>query len=475
MSSTIPQKLKGLETSKGLLTFEISASLKAANRDGMAWAFMIGLGENFISAFGIFLQATALQIALLTTLPLFIGALFQIVGVWALRLFKSRKSGILALSLVNALIWLPIAVLPLIFGFGSRTVWILLACVVVYHASANFTTPIWSSLIGDLVPSDKRGEYFGFRNKLIGFCTFAAVLLAGQILDFSRQHQLVAYGFLVIFILACLSRLVSAYYLKQYDDPEYECRHEHHFTFWQFIFRSPHSNFAKFVYFVSLINAAVNLSAPFFAVYMLSELHFSYLQFTAVAAVFTAAQFVTMQYWGAISDQFGNRRILNFCGFGVAVIPALWFFDYSFSYIIFIQIVGGFFWAGFNLAAANFIFDAVSPPKRARCVAYQAVVNGAFVLIGSVAGGLLVPHLPDSVGLAGFEWQPHSKLFLIFLLSAFLRLLAVLLLLPMFKEVRTVPRINNSELIFRITSIRPLSGLGFGLLPSGKKGKNPEV
>src|SRR5690606_13056435 len=137
------------------------------------------------------------------------------------------------------------------------------------------------------------------------------------------------------------------------------------------------SNFARFVYFVSLINFGVNIATPFFAVYMLRDLQFSYMEYTIVTATNTVTQFLTMQYWGQISDQFGNKKILNVCGYGVAFSPILWLFGDAMWYLLLIQVFAGLVWAGFNLAAANFMFDAVTPPKRARCAAYQAMVNGA--------------------------------------------------------------------------------------------------
>lgn len=450
---------------------ELTPSLKASNRDGMAWACMVGLGESFISAFGIFLKASSLQISLLSTLPQFLGAVFQMIGVWAQRFFRSRKHAISSAVIINALIWLPIATLAAFAPQESGSVWALLGLLIVYYASTNFYNPFWSSLMGDLVPPEVRGRYFGQRNRLVGLSTFLAVFVGGQLLDLGKYFGEVRYGFVLIFLGAFAARVTSYFYLRSYEDPPYEVRREHHFSFAQFLLRSPKSNFARFVFFVSIINGAANIAAPFFAVYMLKDLQFSYLHFTMITATNTATQFLTMQVWGRVSDQFGNKKILNLCGYGIALSPVLWVFSSNTFYLLLAQMYAGFVWAGFNLAAANFIYDAVTPPKRARCAAYQAMVNGTFVLLGSALGGFLVENLPKEISFFAWSWAPASPLFFIFALSGLVRLIASATLLPLFKEVRPVDGIRHAELIFRITNLRPMAGATFSILTSSWRRK----
>jgi MFS family permease len=136
-------------------------------------------------------------------------------------------------------------------------------------------------------------------------------------------------------------------------------------------------------------------------------------------------------------------------------------------FVLLIQLYSGIFWAGFNLAAANFVFDAVTPPKRARCIAYQAIINGVFVLSGSLCGALIATRMPVEWGDT-FAWLIKPSRFLpLFVISAALRLFAVAGLLPLFKEVRPVEHIRGHELLVRITSLRPLWGATFAIVSNG--------
>jgi len=165
-----------------------------------------------------------------------------------------------------------------------------------------------------------------------------------------------------------------------------------------------------------------------------------------------------------MSDQFGNRTILKVCGTLVAFNPALWLISSNFWYVVLVQFYSGIFWAGFTLAAANFVFDAVTPPKRARCVAYQAIINGSLVFLGSLAGGWVVHVVPmawvEHLGI----WVPHSKFLSLFVLSGILRVIVMLFLFPSFKEVRQVESIRSHQLLIRVTSLRPLWGGTFSYI-----------
>jgi MFS family permease len=338
------------------------------------------------------------------------------------------------------------------------------------------TVPIWNSLIGDLVPERIRGRFFGHRNMVTGMSTFVALLLAGGVLHFFDKAGMAEAGYLVCFVVAFLARANSMRWLSRYKDPEFRIAPEEVFTFRQFLRRSPHSNFAKFVFFVGVVNFGVYFAGPYFALYMLRDLRFTYVEYTLVTAAASITQFLTFRYWGGLSDRFGNKKILNLCGWGIVFVPMLWLFSSNILYLMLIQIYAGFVWSGFLLASSNFIFDAVTPGKRARCVAYQGLVNGSFVLTGSLAGGYAAEHLPTVFSLGPLTWKPPFTLSVVFLISGLIRLAAAAVLLREFREVRTVEPVRHRDLLLRTGPARPAAGsarrLLAGLLGGRRQGKS---
>jgi MFS family permease len=272
------------------------------------------------------------------------------------------------------------------------------------------------------------------------------------------------YGFAAAFLIATIARWWGGRIFAQVEDPPIHVPDDSKFTFWQFISRARQSNFVKFVLFVSFMNFAVAISGPYFAMYMLNDLKLSYLEYMCVVATGVLIQFVVMRSWGALSDQFGNRKILRVCGWLVAFNPWMWLISDNLVFLIFIQLYSGFFWSGFNLAAANFVFDAVTPAKRARCIAYQAIVNGVLVFIGSLIGGVMAMNMPDILTRSLSWFVPSSPFLALFLLSGVLRAITMAFLYPAFREVRAVQRIRGHELLVRVTTLRPLWGATYGFV-----------
>ncbi|MBN2420242.1 MAG: MFS transporter [Deltaproteobacteria bacterium] len=438
-------------------------SMKASINDGMSHAVMMGCGETYFNVFSIFLKATTLQVGLISTLPQFFGAVMQWVGAINLDRIRSRRRLVVTGAFVQALSLAPIALLPFLTGDRYYSVLLLLFFVIIYHCANGAGVPAWNSLVGDLIHPNVRGRFFGRKNTLTGLNTFVALTLSGLILHLFTKQGHPETGYLIIFMVACLARLYSARWLSKYDDPPLEITSDQVFTFRQFLKRSPHSNFAKFVFFVAVINLGVSFSGPYFALYMLRDLQYDYMSFTVVIAASNITQFLTFRYWGGISDRFGNKKILNLCGWGMIIVPVLWLGSANIYYLIIIQVYGGIIWSGFNLAIANFLFDAVTPPKRARCVAYQGLMNGIAVLTGSILGGITAGHLPDSISIGPLVWKPVSMLLMVFLISGIIRFIAAYIFLRKFREVRDVEPIGHGELIFRISHIKPIAGATFSL------------
>ena len=449
------------------MSFLETTSSKGLVREGACDAVKIGAAETYISPLGVFLGATPIQIGVLATLPPFVGSISQVVGMWLSERAASRAKIVTALIRVQSLLCLPIACLAILLGAGWTAAAALILLVSLYQVTIGLIAPVWSSLAGDIIPPTSRGEFFGYRNKWMAILTFGGVLVGGQVLHASATMGTAAEGYLVLFLIAASFRFLSSFALRQVSDPALHIPDESKFSFFQFMARARKSNFVKFVLFVSFMNFGTSISGPYFAMYMLQDLRFTYHEYTVVVATVVLAQFLVMRSWGAISDQFGNRKILMVCGSLVALNPLFWLLSSRLWYVVLIQLYSGVFWAGFNLAAANFVFDAVTAPKRARCIAYQAIINGFFVLSGSLLGGYLATSLPADWGDAlGYFVQP-SKFLSLFVLSGILRVLAVAWLLPRFKEVRAVDHIPSHELIVRITAIRPLFGATYTFLSGG--------
>jgi MFS family permease len=200
---------------------------------------------------------------------------------------------------------------------------------------------------------------------------------------------------------------------------------------------------------VSALSFSVNLAAPYFAVLMLQDLKFNYLTYTTVSLTATLTINFLCARWGSHADVVGNHKILRLTSRIICIIPLLWLVDQSPWFLIFAQIISGFAWAGFNLCASNYIFDAITPSKRPRCIAYFNVLNGLALCAGSLLGGYLVTHLPPIHG---------SPIFTLFIVSTVCRIFAATTI-HWVKEVRPVEPIKSNDLFFSMVGVKPILGV----------------
>jgi MFS family permease len=229
------------------------------------------------------------------------------------------------------------------------------------------------------------------------------------------------------------------------------------------------SNFARFSLFYALMQFSVATASPFFAVYMLRDLQFSYAQFMANTGISVLAQFLTLTQWGRISDAFGNRRILSVTGLMIPLMPLLWLVSPNFWYLLLVQILSGLSWAGFTLGASNFLYDLVARENRATYLAVHNVLASVGIFCGALLGGYLGLVLPAHIEIAGLSFTWLSPLLGVFAISALLRTVVLAVLLPRIREVRRVRPISFSRVIFRVTRMHALAGLVFDIVGTRPK------
>jgi len=434
---------------------DINRSLRHSNADAIAYSVMSGAGETYFSAFALLLRASASQVALLTTLPPLLGSMSQLLSVWLGGRLQRRKPIILAGAVLQALAWPPLIVLPLIYPHAAIP--ILFFCITCYYAGGSLTTPLWASLMGDLVPERRRGRYFGNRTRMATITAFLALICAGAALDVFDRIGHAVHGFVVVFAVAATARWVSVYHLSCMHEPVLAAHGPARLP-WPDLLRDRRA--WSFTVFIALMQGTVAIAAPFFAVYMLRDLQFSYAEFTANIGMAVLVQFLTLNTWGRIGDVFGNRLILVTTGAIIPLLPALWLVSPNFWYLMCIQVVAGFAWAGFSLSTGNFLYDLVAAGRRAQYMAVHNVVVACAVFAGGALGALLAVVLATGGHPAVVVSQAGSVLLPVFAVSSLARAAVALWFLPRLEEVRhTRARMSARDLVFRVTRFNAFSGL----------------
>ncbi|MGV8171880.1 MAG: MFS transporter [Candidatus Woesearchaeota archaeon] len=432
---------------------EISDTKRYSIIDASAHNIMYGFGEQYITPYALKLGATNSDIGILSSVPSFIGALFQIVGAKLTDHYKDRKKIVTIFILLQAATLLPLFFIP----FFTKSILLLTIIFSLYLMCSNAAAPGWNSWIGAVIPDNERAQYFSKRNKIAITVLLISVLLAGVILNFFTKIN-IWIGFGILFAIAFIGKIISWYYLTKQSEPLYVVKEDEAFSFKDFLKRMPETNFGNFVMFRSLVALAVMIAAPFFAVYMLKDLNFTYIQYTAMILFPMLIKILTMTYWGKYSKSLGTRNIMIVSAFLIALIPAAWciigyfFFDNSriFYLLMLAEIISGFSWAGFELTTFNYVLETVSPGKRARAIAYFNIVFGTAVLIGGLFGSWLVTSLPK-------EYKGMSVILMIFAISAIARFIVPLIFLSKLKEVKIKKNIDDRKLFIDLVISKPIN------------------
>jgi len=451
---------------------QIEGSLQHSLKDARAFAVMIGIGETYFSAFALFLKASTPQIGLLASLPPLLASLIQLVSAWLGRLTGERKAIMLVGASVQAVAWVPLALLPIIFS--EHAVSLLIASVALYHCGAHLSTPQWGSLMGDIVPVRRRGRFFARRTRIVSLVTFISLAMGGLILHFFNIRDRTLIGFLLLFGIAMFARLVSLYHLSRMHDPT------GHVAaleipvgqgWWR---RLRESNFVRFSIFFALMQFSVAIASPYFTVYMLRDLQFTYAAFMTNTGMAILAQFLTLNQWGRISDIFGNRRILSATAMLIPLMPLLWVVAPNYWYLLIVQLISGLTWAGFTLSASNFLYDLIVKDKRATYLAIHNVLASIGIFAGALLGAALAAVMPTDISILGFAASWSSPLLGVFVISSLVRVMVTSLLMPKIREVRKVRPISLAGLIFRVTRVNALAGMFFDIVGT-KPAKNEDT
>ena len=403
--------------------------------DGSAFAAMTGLTQNYITPYALALNANTTQIGLLTSLPNFAMALCQLAAPWLCETVGGRRKLILPAVFLHALMWIPILLIPYLIH-ESPIPW-LIGFMTLNTILGSVANPAWGSMMADLVPSYIRGRYFAYRNRICSFITLVFSFIGGAILQFFTED--VFTGFSILFGGAAICRFISLYYLWRMHEPatiSVTDKNGGYLTILKGLFTS---NIGRFITLVTLINFTVMIASPFFSVYMLEDLKFSYLGYMINTSCVTIAALLTNTFWGRRTDRGGNLKAIQITSFLMPLVSLNWLFSTNYYYLIYAQLFSGFIWTGFNLATTNYLYDATPPESRTHYIAFFNAINGIAICLGSLLGGYIAPHLPC---LLGYSMKT------LFLISGVGRGIAALILLWGIKEVRRVPQMSMMDFIF---------------------------
>ena len=387
--------------------------------DGLFAAASDTIPINYLTLYLLALGATSSQVGLFTALTSLAAAACLLPGALLVERYGHRKEitvwfgGGLARFALLALALLP-------FGFtGQVLVWAVILVSVIRSAAGNLAFPAWMSITGDIVPSEGRGRYFGSRNFIMGIAGMLMTYLVGEFITRVGSFQ----GYQLSLVLAFGVGMFSTYFFSRIKDqqagqPVYSSMRVSLPDIWKDLRASP--IFLSFCFAAALWNFFINVSGPFFNVYMAQDLNFTAAMIGVTAVSVSLSKMLIQRKAGEFADRWGPGRVQMVCMFLIPTLPLFWIFITQLWQVVVLNIIGGVFWGAFELASFNFLLVLTPEGLRARYSAiYQIVVTVA------LAGGAVL-------GSSIILWWGYNGIFLV---SAFGRIAAALIFLLLLRNL----------------------------------------
>ncbi len=313
-----------------------------------------------------------------------------------------------------------------IWGFATQSATVTLILFYALLASTalgnGIATPAWFTMIGKVLPVQRRGIFFGVAGGLGALMGIIGAHFVGQILETGPYPDNYAWLFLIAFIFCAISWVGLALnrepespvtkaqvplvrYLRQLPD----------------VLRN-NVNYRRFLlsYAVSRLGA---MAVGFFLVFGNANFQLIGTQVGLLTAILIGSQAVTQVLWGWIGDKMGHKIVLMMSAFSLALAAFIAWNSTTEASLIVVFILLGTAIASDSVSKFNIVLEFAMPEDQPTYIGLTNTLLAPVVGFGPLLGGWLATVLDYRT---------------MFLIAAAFSIAGGLLLLIWVREPRTV-------------------------------------
>jgi MFS family permease len=375
---------------------------------GMVW-----LAMTYTMPLIMFMQAigaSGLMIGLVTTVRA-IAISAQIPAALASENLHTRKPFWSRFALTHRLLWFVIAALAC--WCAPSKWWLPAAIIAVVGASellGNASTAPWLSWMADLIPLPIAGRFWGFRQSISTAASLAGLVLAGQILDATRDPatgQAQPRGFAIVFgIGACLgvADIITHHFVrepKQEPTPTGGRLHR------RILAPLVNRDFRLLTLCLGSWNFGLSMTTAFALVYLKRDFGVTYSQLAALSIAAALGAIVSGYGFGDLMDRVGARLLGAILFIATPVSLVMWLFvnrsvvrigpflfPQSIALLCVAGILGGAISSAVCLVQFRLASELTAPRGRTMAMAVHWSFVGILSALGPTAGGLIMDHFP---------------------------------------------------------------------------------
>ncbi len=384
--------------------------------DGTAFGMMVGIGETYVPAFMLFVGMGEVFAGLITTVPLLIGSILQLISPWAVQKLGSHRRWVVLSSGTQGLCFLPLLTAALT---QSISPWLAMSVAAIYWGSGLATGPAWNTWQGTLIPRTIRTHFFARRARLQQIATMTGFLIGGFALDYGRRSQspeTQAMIFAGLFAVATVCRLISTACLASQSEPSpipVGVRWLSWRETWQ---QASRGSTGRLLMFAVAMQSGAFVAGPFFNPYILKVLQFSYAEYAALLGASFVSKFLLLPFWGKLAHKVGAQRLLWAGALGMIPLAGAWNVSSNYTWLLIVQLFAGAAWGAYELALVLLFFETIPERERTSILTLYNLANSGAILFGSAIGALILQW--GAVTAEAYHW--------VYAVSTLIRMLAVI-------------------------------------------------
>lgn len=379
---------------------------------------MIASTESFLFYYAVKQNVTSFQLALLATLPLALGAFFQMI------IPRFVRESDLGNSIVWTMLLQILGVLGIFFTVaGNYTFNRLLFFTCIHFIGGLSSTPLWIDWASKIIPKRNFRKYMANRSSFTWYLILVFYITLALLGQYTSWFKLV-----YIFLIGAVARILSVGLqtlilrgdcatkiktsaIKKEKEP---------LTITE-VTGFP-ADFKMLIWPFILLTAVFKLScytsAPFYVPYMMNDLGLSMTQFVILTSIPYFGRALFFNHWARAGKGYSAFFGVQLTMLYISFIPIVWTLTRSYNVLLCTEVLAGIAWGGFEinqvLMVQNFIHNGMKEGSRVLLGIHMALGN-IFGVIGAVIGSLLLDG----------QW----KYLEIFYLSALLRFLVAFILI----------------------------------------------
>ncbi len=382
---------------------EIRVNERLSIRNGNFATVGISIVSNFSALYVLSaLHANSQEVALLNALPALMAIIATWIGAVWMSSLASKKNFCVRASVVARAFYFILAFIPFVIH-GAILTLVVVLLIALMNFPQSFATLSWQSLIGDLIPEQRRARFFGLRNRLTTIVGMLSTLIPGIILQLFPVTSIPPYQ--AFFTIAFLASIFEIYYLILHTERQAN-RPKRRLAFvltpGMFLAFFRKSVYRKFLIGALLFNLGWQMAWPLFNIYQIKDAGATAIWVSLFTVANQLSQILTFTLWGKISTRLGNSITFGIACFGMAVSPVLTVLSTNLVYLVVLNLLTGMFVGGVTMLQFNHLLQVTSKAQRTAYIAHFNILLGLVGFIAPEIGVLFLSffHMDGAMGIA---------------------------------------------------------------------------